>query len=514
MKQEYEALQKEMQRIADVQNAAALLMWDQETYMPAKGAAFRAQQLAALSGIAHDQFTAEEMGTRIERLDEENSLSSDQALNVKRIREDQEKASRYGTDFVQELSKAQSEAFQAWQQAKEKDDFERFAPELERIVDLKQKEANLLGYEDHPYDALLDNFEPGLKTQKLEKVMEELREGLDPLLHAIHSCEVPDDSVMYGNYPTDRQWDQSMEILRTMGYDMEKGRQDLSTHPFTISFSPEDVRVTTRMKENDLHEAIWSSIHEGGHALYEQGLPIDTYGLPQSEACSLSVHESQARLWENIIGRGRPFWEYFHPRLQERFPEQLGATSLDAFYQAMNVVRPGLIRTNADELSYHFHIIIRFEIEKGLIEGSIEVKDVPDQWNEKVRRYLGIEVPSDAQGCLQDIHWAHGGIGYFPTYSLGSLMSAQFYDQACKELPELEKHIAKGELLPMREWLRERIHSHGRLERPEELCERVTGDSLDPQAFLNYAREKYGKLYSLEEGARKTGKGKEEASPE
>lgn len=467
--------------------------------MPEKGADFRAQQLATLSGLAHEHFTAEENSTRLDRLEDGKAdLSEDQARNVERIREDFDKSSKYSSDFVQKLSKAQSEAFQAWQKAKEANDFGIFAPELERMVELKQQESQILGYSDHPYDALLDDFEPGLDTKEVERIFSELRSGLDPLIQSITSCDTPDDGVMYGSYSHDEQWAFTLEVLKAMGYEGERGRQDLSTHPFTISFSPDDVRVTTRMSEKNLHEGIWSSIHEGGHALYEQGLPAEEYGMPGGEACSMAVHESQARLWENVVGRGRPFWEHFFPKLQKRFPETLGKSTAQTFYRAMNVVRPSLIRTNADELHYHYHIIIRFEIEKALIEGSLEVKDVPQVWNEKVREYLGIDVPSDSEGCLQDVHWSHGGIGYFPTYSLGSLMSAQFYEQARKEIPDLEESIAQGNLIPLRDWLRERIHSRGRLEKPGELCERVTGSRLDPSVFLDYARRKYSELYPID----------------
>ncbi len=502
MEKEYETLRATMQRIADLQNAGAVLMWDQETYMPEKGAELRAQQLATISGIAHEHFTDPSNSTRIQNLKDSGSLTDLQSRSVERISEDLDKANKYSTAFVQELSKAQSEAFQAWQKAKANDDFEAFAPQLKRMVELKQKETELLGYEEHPYDALLDDFEPGLTSAKVERVFEGLKKELHPLLEAIHNCEGPDDSVMFRSYSEDEQWAFSMEVLQTMGYDLKRGRQDLSTHPFTISFSPEDVRVTTRMNKENLHEAIWSSIHEGGHALYEQGLPLEAYGMPGGEACSLAIHESQARLWENIIGRGLPFWEYFYPSLQERFPDILDSVPLDHFYRAMNVVRPSLIRTNADELSYHFHIMLRFEIEKALIEGSLDVKDVPDRWNEKVHEYLGIEVPSDAKGCLQDVHWSHGGIGYFPTYSLGSLYSAQFYAQAKEELPDLERKLSEGDLLTLRDWLRERIHSRGRLEKPGELCEKVCGKELDPGYFMAYAREKYGKIYPLEASER------------
>lgn len=500
-KREYEALKKEMRTVADLEKAGAILSWDQETMMPEEGGAFRAQQLATLSGIAHERFTDEENSARLDRLSGSDQLEANEQKNLERIREDFDKARKYSTEFVQELSRAQSEAFQAWRKAKEADDFEIFAPELERMVSLKQKEAGLLGYEDHPYDPLLDSFEPGLKTQEVERVFKGLRARLEPLLSTLKSSSSEaEEGIMYRHYPVQEQLDFSLEVLQAMGYDLKKGRQDLSPHPFTISFSPQDVRVTTRMDANNLHEGIWSSIHEGGHALYEQGLPIEAYGLPEGEACSLAIHESQARLWENIIGRGRAFWQHFFPKLKDRFPENLKDVNLDQFLRAMNTVRPSLIRTNADELTYHFHIIIRFEIEKALIEGSLKVKDVPEVWNQKYEEYLGVEVPSDAQGCLQDVHWSHGGFGYFPTYSLGSLYSAQFYKQASEEQGDLEEKIAKGDLHTLREWLRENIHQWGRLERSGELCKRVTGKELDPDPFIDYAWKKYGDLYPVNSG--------------
>lgn len=498
MKKEYQALREEMRRIADLNHSAAVLTWDQETHMPEGGGTFRAQQLSTLSGIAHERFVMEENQIRLDRLEEAEGLEEREEQELKKVREDFDKARKYSTEFVQELSKAQSEAFQAWQKAKKADDFGAFAPHLERMIELKQREAQTLGYEDHPYDALLDEFEPGLRTADLESIFSGLQEKLAPLLKAIKECIPPDDELMYRHYPEGEQWKFSLEVLESMGYDLSQGRQDLSTHPFTISFSPEDVRITTRMDPRNLHEGIWSSIHEGGHALYEQGLPVEGYGMPGGEACSMAIHESQARLWENIVGRGRPFWEHFFPRLKEYFPGNFRDVSLEQFYSAMNAVRPGLIRTDADELSYHFHIIIRFEIEKALMEGTIQVEDIPRIWSEKYRDHLGVEVPSDAKGCLQDVHWAHGAIGYFPSYSLGSLYSAQFYAKAEHEVPDLEERIRTGDLLGLRDWLREKVHRWGRLERSQELCERVTGEELDPRYFMDYAWEKYSDIFPID----------------
>jgi carboxypeptidase Taq len=486
-----------MRKIADVQYAAGVLNWDQETYMPVNGAEMRAQQLSTLSGIAHELSTSDELGDILNKLSFEASLTEMQKRNVKTSLKNYNESKKYTTAFVKELSKSISEAFQAWQKAKEQSDFNLYAPALEKLVLLKREECKLLGYTAHPYDALLDQYEPGMKTADLEILFTDVRSQLVAYIKQIASKPQNKDAFMFGHFDRNKQWEIGIDLLKQMGFDFDSGRQDESSHPFTTNFNSKDVRVTTRISENDFHEMIWSCIHEGGHGLYEQGLPLREYGLPSGEHISLGIHESQSRLWENNVGRSLHYWKYNYPKLLQTFPEQLKNVSARDFYKAMNVVKPSLIRTSADELTYHTHVLIRFEIEKALIEGSIEVKDLPTIWNKKYKDYLGIDVPNDAKGVLQDIHWSHGSFGYFPTYSLGSFYAAQFYAQAKKEIAGLEGEIEQGNLKPLLDWLREKVHKHGKYYTAEELCISITGEKLNFSFFMNYAKEKYNELYSL-----------------
>ncbi len=486
-----------MNKIADVQYSSAVLNWDQETYMPPKGAAFRAQQLATLAGIAHELSTTEELGHLLISLSQDNSLSEKEKRNIKESLKKYNDNKKYTTSFVEELSKSISEAFQAWQEAKKTSNFSLYAPYLEKLVKLKREECKLLGYVEHPYDAMLNQYEPDAKTADLEVLFADVRNQLVAFVKKIAAKPQNNDSFMYLHFDKDKQWEFGVGLLKQMGYDFEAGRQDISSHPFTTNFNSEDVRVTTRTNENNLNEMIWSCIHEGGHALYEQGLPVSEYGLPSGEYISLGIHESQSRLWENNVGRSLPYWNTNFSSLQKIFPENFKNVSTEDFYKAMNIVKPSLIRTSADELTYHFHILIRFEIEKALIQGSIEVKDLPDYWNEKYKEYLGVEVPNDAQGVLQDIHWSHGSFGYFPTYSLGSFYAAQFFAQALKEIPELESEIEKGNTKPLLDWLREKVHIHGKYYTAAELCLFITGEKLNFNYFMAYATKKYSRLYHL-----------------
>ncbi|MBA3704684.1 MAG: carboxypeptidase M32 [Bacteroidetes bacterium] len=497
MSKDYNKYKELMTQIADVQYASAVLGWDQETYMPSKGAGFRAQQLATLAGISHEQATSKVLGDLLTVLTSQTSLGEKENRNIKQSLKNYNDSKKYTTAFVQELSKTVSETFQAWQKAKEANNFSLYAPHLEKLVKLKREECKLLGYKAHPYDALLDQYEPGAKTADLEILFTDVRKQLVDFVKQIRSKPQNKDSFMFLNYNKQKQWDFGIHLLKQMGYDFEAGRQDVSSHPFTTSFSSEDVRVTTRINEQDINEMIWSCIHEGGHALYEQGLPASEYGLPSGEPISLGIHESQSRLWENNVGRGLPYWKANYKELQQAFPENLQAVTFEAFYKAMNIVKPSLIRTSADELTYHFHVLIRFEIEKALIEGLIEVKDLPEYWNKKYKEYLGIDVPSDTLGVLQDIHWSHGSFGYFPTYSLGSFYAAQFFAQAKKEIVNLEKEIENGNLKPLLIWLREKIHKHGKYYSSEELCISITGEKLDFKYFMEYAKIKYSALYQL-----------------
>ncbi|MGZ4048995.1 MAG: carboxypeptidase M32 [Bacteroidia bacterium] len=490
----YKAL---MSKIADVQYASAVLNWDQETYMPPKGAQFRAQQLSTIAGISHELATSKELGDLLNQLNADASLSEKEKRNIKESLKRYNDNKKYTTEFVQELSKTISETFQAWQKAKTDNDFASYAPFLEKLVKLKREECKLLGTFAHPYDALLDQYEPGAKTTDLEVLFSDVRNQLVAFVKKIAEKPQNEDGFMFKHYAKDKQWNIGLELLKEMGYDFEAGRQDVSSHPFTTNFSPEDVRVTTRINENDLNEMIWSCIHEGGHALYEQGLPVSEYGLPSGEYISLGIHESQSRLWENNVGRSLPYWKFNYKKLQKAFRPNLKSVSYQDFYKAMNIVKPSLIRTSADELTYHFHVLIRFEIEKALIEGTIEVKDLPAYWNAKYKEYLGIDVPNDTQGVLQDIHWSHGSFGYFPTYSLGSFYAAQFYAQAKKEIKNLEKEIQKGNTKPLLGWLREKIHKYGKYYSAEELCINITGEKLNFKYFMDYAVNKYSGLYNL-----------------
>lgn len=486
-----------MRKIADVQYAAGVLNWDQETYMPINGAEMRAQQLSTLSGIAHELSTSEELGDVLNKLSFDSSLNEVQKRNVKRSLKNYNESKKYTTAFVKDLSKAISEAFQAWQKAKETTNFKLYAPHLEKLVRLKREECQLLGYTAHPYDALLDQYEPGMKTTDLEILFSDVRHHLVDYIKAIAAQPQNEDAFMFGHFDKNKQWQIGIDLLTQMGFDFDSGRQDESSHPFTTNFSSRDVRVTTRISESDFHEMIWSCIHEGGHALYEQGLPISEYGLPSGQYISLGIHESQSRLWENNVGRSLNYWKFNYDKLQHAFPEQLKHVTVTDFYKAVNIVKPSLIRTSADELTYHTHVLIRFEIEKALIEGTIEVNDLPAVWNKKYKDYLGVEVPDDSKGVLQDIHWSHGSFGYFPTYSLGSFYAAQFFAQAEKEIPGLENQIETGNLKPLLNWLREKIHQFGQYYTAEELCIFITGEKLNFSFFMNYAKEKYNRLYNL-----------------
>jgi len=495
MNAHYEKYKALLGKLADVQYATGVLNWDQETYMPPAGADIRAQQISTLSGMAHALSIAPELEETLLILEKDASLDKKEKRNIAESLRNFRLSKKYSQAFVEDMSRAVSEAFNAWQKAKEKNDFSLYAPALEKLVRLKREECTLAGYTGHPYDALLDQYEPGAKTADLVVLFADVRSQLVAFVKQLAARPQNNDAFMFRHYPKDKQWNFGITLLKQMGYDFEAGRQDISSHPFTTNFGPTDVRVTTRIAEDNLNEMIWSCIHEGGHALYEQGLPVSEYGLPSGEYISLGIHESQSRLWENNVGRNLPYWKHNLPLLKAVFPENLEGVTPTDFFKAINKVQPSLIRTNADELTYHFHILIRFEIEKALIEGSIEVKDLPALWNAKYKEYLGLDVPSDSAGVLQDIHWSHGSFGYFPTYSLGSFYAAQFYAKAKADIPGLEKEIEQGNTKPLLLWLREKIHRYGKLYSAEDLCINLTGEKLNFKYFMEYAKAKYGVLY-------------------
>lgn len=486
----YDQYKTRLQKLADIYYSSAVLQWDQETYMPEKSADKRASQLATLAGVAHEMGTDEKLGKLLDELIKDTSLSHEQKANVKHSHRDYTNRKKYSAEFVEKMSFAVSKAFNAWQNGKQQNDFRLFEKELTALVDLKLQEADILGYENHPYDALLDQYEQGLTVAQLNPLFADVRHQLVGFVKEITPYQV-DSAFMSRHYPEQKQWDFGMQLLKEMGYDFDAGRQDKSTHPFTTSFNSQDVRVTTRIDENNLHEMIWSCIHEGGHGLYEQGLLIENYGLPMGEAISLGIHESQSRLWENNVGRSMNYWKHYFPVLQSYFPEQLKGIELSQFFRAINEVKPSLIRTNADELTYHFHIMTRYEIEVMLLERKVKVNDLPDLWNSKYKEYLGLDVPEVSKGVLQDIHWSHGSFGYFPTYSLGSFYAAQFFDAAQKAIPNLNEQISNGNTFELLKWLRENIHRHGKLFSADELCKKITGESLNFSRFMTYARNKY-----------------------
>lgn len=486
-----------MRKIADIRYASALLQWDQETYLPPKGAPIRGQQIATLSEMAHHAFTDDRVGGLLQELAGRGDLSAPEAKNVTLTMEDYQRQKKFSAAFVRQLTETVNKCFHSWIEARKANDFALFAPDLGQLIDLKKQEAGILGYRHHIYDALLNDHDKGSNVQLLDGVFNTVKQPLKDLLLKIRSRPQVDNQFLHRHYPKDQQWAFGMQLLKDLGYDLDAGRQDLSEHPFTINFNSHDVRVTTRIDENDLGNMVWSCIHEAGHALYEQGLPDTAYGLPLGEPASYTIHESQSRLWENHVGRSRAFCERYFPVLLQYFPEQLKDISAEQFYKGINQVKPSFIRTEADEVTYHFHVMIRYELEKLLLENSITTNDIPAYWNEHYRTYLGVQVPDDKRGCLQDVHWSHGSFGYFPTYSLGSFYAAQFYGTAKKMLPGLELQIQKGDTKALLEWLRTRVHQHGRMFTSEELSREVSGETLDIRYFLNYLFDKYGDIYSF-----------------
>lgn len=486
-----------MQKIADIKYSAAVLQWDQETYLPPKGADFRARQLATLSEIAHQWFVDPSLGQLLQDLQSRDDLAQDQSRNVALSLEDYDKQKKFSPAFIRKLSEASSRSFHSWLQARSANSFALFRNDLQQLVELKKEEAELAGYDQHPYNALLDQFEKGATVALLDRVFSQVRAPLKDLLDRIAANAQVDDSFLRGDFPKQKQWDFGMGLIRQLGFDFGAGRQDVSEHPFTTSFNPQDVRITTRIDEHDFNHMTWSCIHETGHALYEQGLPGEYYGLPLGEYASLGIHESQSRLWENNVGRSLNWWRPVYPRLQQLFPAQFGHVSVEQFYSGINKVHPSLIRTEADEVSYHFHVMIRYELEKRLLDGSLPVADIPGWWNENYRTWLGVTVPDDKRGCLQDVHWSHGSFGYFPTYSLGSFYAAQFFSAAESQLPELHSSIGQGQTNPLLHWLRTHIHAHGRRYTSEELCRRATGNALEIRYFLDYLLDKYRNIYNF-----------------
>ncbi len=494
---EFKALQNKMSELADIANIMSLAHWDQEVYMPEKAAIRRGQQMATLSGMHHEKFTDSETGKLLNDLMSDKSLNAMEQSDVFWLKKEYDRSIKFTKEFVTNKSMVVSQSFMQWDKAKRASDFSIFQDSLEKVVAIVREEAAILGYEDHPYDALIDLYEPGMTVKKLDKLFSDVNTELKPLLDKIKNKEEGDETFLLQFFPKEDQLQLSETILEKFGFDFKAGRQDISSHPFCTSFSTDDVRVTTRVDENDLANSIWSTVHECGHALYEQGLPRDRYGLPSGSTISLGIHESQSRFWENCIARSEGFVEGYSNLFRTQFPNQFKEISNAKFYQGINVVKPSYIRTEADELTYHFHIMIRYEIEKELVMGTLKVKDVREVWNQKYKEYLGIEIVDDAKGVMQDVHWSHGGIGYFPTYSLGSFYAAQWWHFIQKENPTVINDLKQMDTTKILQWLRTNIHQQGRLYTAEDLCSKLTGEPLNFNYFMKYSNEKYSKIYSL-----------------
>ncbi len=501
MNTKLEQLKARLAEYTNLDRAKSVLSWDQQTFMPRGGAHERARQIATVSKIAHEILTSEETGDLLAAAEDEVAgldYDSDDAALVRMARCDYDQKTRLPTALVAEFAQVTAEAHNVWEEARAKNDYPTFAHWLERIVKLSLQQAECLGYKDCPYDALLDQYEPGMKTAEVRAIFDALKAELVPLVQQVlaHGDRV-DDSALYQDYDVERQWRFGEEVIRDFGYDFARGRQDRSAHPFTTSFSIDDVRITTRFDPKWLSPALFATLHEAGHAMYDQGLDAALEGNILADGASLGVHESQSRLWENIVGRSRGFWAHYYPRLQAAFPKQLGRVDLETFYRAVNKVSPSLIRVEADELTYNLHIMLRFELENALLDGDLKVADAPAAWNEKMHELLGIRPPDDAQGILQDVHWASGYIGYFPTYSLGNLLSAQLYAKAVADIPDIPDQIARGEFGALLGWMREHVHRHGRKYMPAELVRRATGEPMNARAYMAYLRAKYGEIYGL-----------------
>ena len=494
-----DTLRERLGEVADIHSALSLLQWDQEVYMPPKGATARGMQLATLSALHHRLFTSPEMGDLLKRLsDQADTLESDDAKLVSETLYDYEHATKLPEAFVHENAREQSKAFEAWHKARKESNFGMFQPNLAKLVELQRQKAEYLGYEESPYDALIEEFERGMTAKQLKAIFGELATKQSALVSRImESSKQPDVDWVFQDWDEDRQYAFTFNVLKDMGYDFEAGRQDKSVHPFTLSLDRDDVRVTTRVAKDELFSALTGSVHEGGHALYEQGYQEKDQRTPLADGISLGVHESQSRMWENMIGRSLPFWKHYTPLLKKTFPGQLDNVTAEMIYGAINKVEPSFIRVEADECTYNLHIILRFEIELALIEGSMEVGDVPAAWNEKMKQYLGLDVPNDAQGCLQDIHWSHGTMGYFPTYALGNLYAAQMFERIEQDIPDLWAQVSEGNFCALLGWLREHVHRFGRRKLARELIEDISGRALENGPYLAYLERKYGALYGI-----------------
>ena len=502
MEKKFEELRKRCEDMAALGSAGALLGWDQNTYMPSGGAEARGKTLAVISELAHHQLTCKETGALIADLHDWAQAKGHDSFEgsfLRALKRSYDQEVKIPAELVKELSLATTAAFEAWHKARAASDFAMFAPHLEKVAELNLRKAEALGFKNSPYDALLDLYDAGMAREKLDVIFAELTAGLKPVIKAINErADKVSNAPFKGDFAPETQLKLSLEIAKALGYDLTRGRQDLSAHPFSSGISsPDDARITTRALRDWLPACVYASIHETGHALYEQGFPKEFAFTPLAGAASLGMHESQSRFWENLIGRSRPFAAWALPLYRKHFPGKFDSCTPEDIYRAANRSEASLIRVEADEVTYNLHIALRYEIETQLLDGSLKVKDAPELWNAKMQEYLGVKPAKDSEGILQDVHWGFGMIGYFPSYTVGNLISAQLHAAARKDLPGMDGLIAKGDFAPILAWLRAKVHTQGAKYKPEELLQRAIGEELSVAPFVNYIKTKYSELYGF-----------------
>jgi carboxypeptidase Taq len=498
METNYQKLVRRLEETSRLGGIMGILHWDQEVIMPSGAAESRARQMGVLAGTIHDKSTDPEIGKLLDALDKENSFNAFEQCNIREARREFDMETKVPKNLVMELAELSSKGHQVWVKARAENKFSDFAPTLKQLVELKKRWAEYVSPELPSYDANIDLYERGATMDEITPVFETLKAELIPLIRDIQESDYkPDASFLSGNFPVDKQEGLGRRISEEMGFAFDRGRMDVSVHPFCGGSHPTDVRITTRYRTDNFIESLYAVIHETGHGLYEQGRMEEGRDLPASEALTMGIHESQSLFWERMIAQSPAFCNRYLPLIAETFPEKFNAVSNEQLYEAVNVSEPSYIRVEADEVTYPMHVILRYEIEKGLFDGSVEINTLPELWNSKMKEYLGVEPPSDTLGVLQDTHWSGAAFGYFPSYTLGAIYASQFYQTLQQEKPDLENEIKSGNLATIRQWLNQKIHEKGRLLSVVDLVKQVTGDNLNPTVFLDYLKEKYRKIYRL-----------------
>ena len=500
MTEKYQQLVKRLEDVHNLNHAAAVLGWDQQTHMPPGGAEARAAQLTTLSRLAHEMFVSDETARLLEdaaREVEGAEYDSVEASLIRVVRQDYEEQVKLPSELVAKIAHTTALAHEVWAKARQDNDFQAFLPSLQQIVDLMLEQAECLGYSEQPYDALLGLYERGMTTAQVKEIFDGHKPQLVELIAAIsQNKDRVNDAVLHQPFDQQKQKEFALYVVKKFGFDFQRGRQDIAVHPFCTHFSRNDVRITTRFEDDFLNPALFGMMHEAGHGMYEQGSGADVEGTPLSGGASLAVHESQSRMWENIVGRSKGFWSWALPKLKAEFP-QLDGVDLDTFYKAINKVEPSFIRVEADEATYNLHIMLRFDLEVDLISGKVNPADLPEEWNDRFESFFGITPPSDSLGVLQDVHWSSGYIGYFATYALGNLLSVQYYNRAVEDHPSIPEEIASGKFDTLLGWLNTNIHQHGRKYTGDELTRRVTGEGIQSQDYIRYLQRKFGEIYGV-----------------